>query len=260
MSNKMLNLVRDALIGDPTAKEVLKLIADQCNDAGSGVWSSFAYIAWCLERDRSTIIKKCKLLQDEGILTSAKRQGRTNLWYISPDKLTELGRTYRDKIEVDEVGSELETDQGDLETGVVVSGDPSPLEPQKKQELSVSDENFEEPTYEVELDNFLIGWKTCFPNKPQPRASTAITKFKVRFKNEGFRANWRKALWATKDLDWAHEEGWFKWQWVLHNNENYAKLLDGTFDFKLGKDGKKPEEIVNVRLTKADFEAMKEVG
>ena len=39
-------------------------------------------------------------------------------------------------------------------------------------------------------------------------------------------------MWVAKKLDWPHEEGWFKAGWFLHNDENYLKLLDGTFDFK----------------------------
>ena len=134
MSNKMLNLVRDAKIGDPVAKEVLKLIADQSNDAGSGVWSSFQYIAWCLERDRSTIIRKCKKLEERGILTSTKRSGSTNLWYISTEKLAELARTYRYKIEVKGEGLQTATpssgtvppEEGQTATPVVATDDPSP--------------------------------------------------------------------------------------------------------------------------------------
>jgi 5-methylcytosine-specific restriction endonuclease McrA len=112
---------------------------------------------------------------------------------------------------------------------------------------------------QMELDNFLTGWKTCFPNKTQPRASTAIKKWKPRFKNEGFRSKWRQALWATKDLPWAHEEGWFKWQWFLHNNENYQKLLDGTFDFKMSQKGKISNEPAPRRKIDTSYTIPEEV-
>jgi hypothetical protein len=108
---------------------------------------------------------------------------------------------------------------------------------------------------EMELDNFLRGWKTCFPDKAQPRRSSAIKKWKTRFKNERFRSMWRRALWETKDLTWAHNEGWFKWQWFLHNDENFEKLLDGTFDFKGGKKkDETPQETVVERMKRLSKE------
>ena len=69
LSNKILNLVRDAKIGNPTAKEVLKVIADQANDAGTSVWSSIEYFVFSTERDRSTVKRALKFLQDEEMIT-----------------------------------------------------------------------------------------------------------------------------------------------------------------------------------------------
>ena len=88
---------------------------------------------------------------------------------------------------------------------------------------------------EMEWDNFLKGWATCFPNKAQPRPTNPSlkSKFKTRMKNARFRATWRSALWLAKDMTWTHEEGWFKAEWILKNSDNIAKLLDGTFDFKM---------------------------
>ena len=153
MSNKILNLVRDARLGKSraVAKEVLRTIADQSNDAGTGVWSSYKYIAWCLERDRSTVIKQAQWLQKKGLLSSTKRTGKTNLWTIHVDELEALGMPYRDKIEAE--GEFLTTggieplEGSDLATGVVGLGDPSPSlasTETKEEELPVI-----EPTREV---------------------------------------------------------------------------------------------------------------
>ena len=233
MSNKILNLVRNARIGDPVAKEVLKVIADQSNDAGSGVWSSFNYIAWCIERSRSTVIKKCNELRADEILESDLRPGTSNLWRINIDALVVLGETYREKIEN---WSELETEGSKLETGGVQTGDPSPSKALSNQEPTYIDDVGGVPDeLEMEWDNFLGGWKRCFPDKIQPRRTNAPlkTKFKTRMNNAQWRATWRSALWLAKDWDWAQEEGWFRADWILKNNDNIAKLLTGTFDFKL---------------------------
>jgi hypothetical protein len=105
--------------------------------------------------------------------------------------------------------------------------------------------------WQIELDNFLTGWKTCFPDKAQPRRSGMIRKWRTRFNDEGFRANWRQALWIAKDLTWAQKEGWFKWQWFLHNDENYEKILDGTFDFK---ENQTPQQVTQpARKVQADI-------
>jgi hypothetical protein len=137
MSNKVLNMVRDARIGDPTAKEVLRVVADQCNDAGTGVWSSFQYIAWCIERNRSTVIKKCNVLRDKGLLDRTKRSGTSNLWKIDLEKLEKIGVPYREPIEIEEELPETtsgETPPEELPetTPVVSTGDPSPKETKKK--------------------------------------------------------------------------------------------------------------------------------
>ena len=229
MSNNILNLVRDARIGDSTAKEILKVIADQSNDAGTGVWSSYAYIAWCVERGRSTVIEKCALLRDMGVLSW--KRGKTNLWSVNTSRLEELAEIWGKDIESPD-GGLPEVEEVQTTDNKVQTLDPSPLEP-------------EEPTYVEDVDGvpderliewiaFMEGWKTCFPNKAQPRKSNTKlrNKFYTRLKDEGFRGKWKSALWLTKNLTWAQKEGWFKADWFLKNDDNYMKLLDGTFDFK----------------------------
>lgn len=87
MSNKIVNLVDQSRIGDVYAKTVLRKIADQSNDAGSGVWSSHGYIAWCTEIGQSTVAKKCVELREMGILNWERRPGSTNLYTLSVDEI-----------------------------------------------------------------------------------------------------------------------------------------------------------------------------
>lgn len=102
-----------------------------------------------------------------------------------------------------------------------------------------------EPTYiddkdgvpdelQMEWDTFLKGWSYYFPDKRQPRPTNAtlLRKFKTRMKNTDWRANWKNAVKLASTWQWAQGEGWFKAEWILHNDDNIFKLLDGTFDFK----------------------------
>ena len=36
----------------------------------------------------------------------------------------------------------------------------------------------------------------------------------------------------NKGKRYLQKDGWFKAKWFVHNDDNYEKLLDGTFDFK----------------------------
>ena len=129
-----------------------------------------------------------------------------------------------------------------METGGVKTDDISPsLALQEPKTL----ESVEEPTYIDDVDGvpderqiewfaFIEGWEKCFPKKAQPRkTNTSLkNKFYARFKDAGFRAKWKSALWVSRDRKFLQSEGWFKAKWFLHNNDNYEKLIDGTFDFK----------------------------
>lgn len=106
----------------------------------------------------------------------------------------------------------------------------------------------------IEWFRFLEGWKYCFPDKAQPRKSNTgmKKKFKTRFKNEGFRKDWGLALIRTKTLAWAKNEGWFKAEWFVKNDDNYLKLLDGTFDFKVSNKAAQEQKETRQRQTVAD--------
>lgn len=91
MSNKLVNMVDQARVGDATAKSVLRKIADQSNDYGEGVWSSHKYIGWCLEVGRDTVSKKMGWLKDElGVISWETRPGTSNLYTVNVDRLKEL--------------------------------------------------------------------------------------------------------------------------------------------------------------------------
>jgi hypothetical protein len=243
-------MVRDAKIGNPTAKEVLKCIADQSNDSGRGVWSSIAYFVFSTERDRSTVKRALTFLQDEDFIDHvAWTTYGTHLWKMNLEKLESVMRVWRhgpDDMDADDIefwgeqsepGAESTEGRGRVNRG---EGQTAPQAPNNPDETLQ-----EEPTYVDDIDGvpderqmewlaFLEGWKKSFPDKAQPRkTNTALrNKFYTRLKDEGFRAKWRSALWSSRNRQFLHDEGWFKAKWFLHNNDNYEKLLDGTFDFK----------------------------
>ena len=247
MSNKILNLVRDAKIGNPTAKEVLKVIADQANDAGTSVWSSIEYFVFSTERDRSTVKRALKFLQDEGFLKHVgwTKYG-THMWALDTWALGECVRVWQSPEEIDLEGVQTEPrGEGRLNQGEGQTEPLTPIEPKNKNSFDVDTQETEEPEYVNDVDGvpderqmewiaFIAGWLECFPMKAQPRKSnTALrTKFYARLKDAGFRANWRSALWNNKGKRYLQKDGWFKAKWFVHNDDNYEKLLDGTFDFK----------------------------
>jgi hypothetical protein len=237
-------MVRDAKVGNPTAKEVLKTIADQANDKGTSVWSSIAYFIFCTERSRSSVKRALTFLKNEDFIDHIGwSKYNTHMWRINIEKLEAVARKWENPevLDLDDLdlgqndlgGSERTEEGSSLDQGEGQSEPLTPIEP------------LEEPTYiddvggvpselDMEWDNFLKGWATCFPEKTQPRPSNTSlkSKFATRMKNSQWRTQWRTALWTAKDWDWAQEEGWFKVDWVLKNNDNIAKILDGTFDFK----------------------------
>jgi hypothetical protein len=144
MSNKMLNLVRDAKIGNPTAKEVLKVIADQANDDGTGVWSSIAYFSFCTERGRSTIKNALKYLRKEGFIKHVSfTKAKTHEWKINVATLRKAQRDWsistQEDIDLEEeegqemTGSEMTDGGSGDDPSTVQSGPQTPSNPNKTQ-------------------------------------------------------------------------------------------------------------------------------
>lgn len=129
MSNKLVNMVDKARVGDATAKSVLRKIADQSNDFGSGVWSSHEHIAWCLEITRQTVATKCAWLKDEhDLLTWETRPGTSNLYSVNVDKLETMAGvsvddTLDDGVSAKQTGVSAETtpDVGETDSSHVLS-------------------------------------------------------------------------------------------------------------------------------------------
>ena len=247
MSNRILNLVDRARIADPVTKGVLRAIANECKDAGSGVWSSKAYIAWCTGYHERTVQKHFRLLEEMKLLNTSYRPGTSNLYRIHVEELDALGEDWMNVIEEPfEEGGEPEPGVGEnQDLGGENQNLPNPKEPKNKNSFDADTQKTEEPEYVNDVDGvpderqmewlaFLAGWKKSFPMKAQPLKSntTLRTKFYARLKDAGFASSWRSALWGSKDKKYLQDEGWFKAKWFVHNNDNYEKLLDGTFDFK----------------------------
>jgi hypothetical protein len=232
MSNKIVNLVDKARVGDPVAKAVLRKIADQSNDFGGGVWSSHEHIAFCLEWSRQTVSAKCNWLKDEGWLTWENRPGTSNLYQVDLDKLgvketdTQVSTTPTPGVK--EVDTTCKPDgHKSLNSPPVVNsavGEPA----------YIDDVNGAPDELAMEWDTFLKGWLHYFPTKTQPRPSNQKlrNKFATRMKDTSWRNNWKNAIKLAASWNWTHKEGWFKADWIVHNDENIHKVLDGTFDFK----------------------------
>jgi carboxypeptidase C (cathepsin A) len=160
------------------------------------------------------------------------RPGTSNLYRIDVDALDALGEDWTQPIEEQwgepAPGEGRTTVQGG-ENDVLPNQEETQEEPEYVDDVhGIPDEEM------MEWLNFLRGWKISFPEKAQPKKSNTKLrrKFYARLKDAGFRAKWRSALWTAKEFPWAHKEGWFKAAWFLHNDDNFEKLLDGTFDFK----------------------------
>jgi hypothetical protein len=226
----MLNLVRDAEIGDPTAKEVLKIIADQANDAGTSVWSSIEYFKFCTERSRSTVKRALRFLQDEGFLKHVgwTRYG-THLWALDTWALGECVRVWVSPEEIDLEGvqtepeGEVTVNQGEGQTEPV-----TPKEPKNTNSVSVEAEHI--TVFHAILEQWLID----FPNKTQPRATNTSLqgKTKARLKVPTFKTGLWAAMQKAKDSPSLMHDSWFQLEYLLRNDNNYEKVAAGEFNWK----------------------------
>lgn len=135
MSNKLLNKVRDAEIGSATAKEVLKVIADQANDDGTGVWSSIGYFMYCTERSRTAVKTAIAHLRKNGFISHKQfTKSGTHEWKVNISALDKVQRDWNASTQEDvEVVSRpgLETTEGEAldDQGEVVSRPQTPNNP-----------------------------------------------------------------------------------------------------------------------------------
>lgn len=90
----------------------------------------------------------------------------------------------------------------------------------------------EEPIEEEPIKkNILSTWGKLFPNKTQPKLKTLNTKMTTRLRNSLFLEKWHSAMLKASRSPALIAEGWFQLRWLVHNDENFQKVLDGTYDF-----------------------------
>jgi hypothetical protein len=223
-------------------KFTLLALADNAWDDGSSCYPSRGLLIHKTNLSKATVDRAIRKLKDGGWIAQA---GKTNMgvieWVISVGRLYDVATPYEPARPYDRhTQSEPTNDDGIL----TVSTPHTQSEYQTISEPS-TDTVTEEPTYiddvagapdelQMEWDTFLKGWAHYFPNKRQPRPTnqTLLRKFKTRMKNTEWRGNWKTAVKTASAWTWAQNEGWFKADWLLHNDDNIFKVLDGTFDFK----------------------------
>ena len=77
-------------------------------------------------------------------------------------------------------------------------------------------------------------WHNYYPDKRQYGYDTVKAKIAARYKHAGFREHWQEALRMSCNVKALRDEGWFSFEYLIRNDTNYLKLLDGTFAFKDG--------------------------
>ena len=80
-------------------------------------------------------------------------------------------------------------------------------------------------------------WIQLFPDKPKPRSTKTVNgKIKTRMSEPHFRDNWRAAMLRASKSNYVglKETTWFDFGWLLENDSNYEKALNGKYDVKPG--------------------------
>ena len=98
---------------------------------------------------------------------------------------------------------------------------------------SSSDSNKQTPL-RVFFEELSTAWHNYYPEKRQYGYDTVKAKIAARYKDTGFRENWTEALLKSCNVKALRDEKWFSFEYLIRNNTNYLKLLDGTFAFKDG--------------------------
>lgn len=76
-------------------------------------------------------------------------------------------------------------------------------------------------------------WERHFPGKPQPRRTEAQrAKVSKRLQDEHFRAHYQAALTAAAQSQTLQTESWFSFDFLVKNDHNYQKMLDGWMAWK----------------------------
>lgn len=230
MSVKLMAMVFDLQALTPTEKSVLLAMADNAWDDGTSCYPSRGRLEHKTSLSHATVDRALRTMRQAGWIM---KTGETDMgvveWTIDVAKVAMSAEPYEPA---------RPYTQSEYTPTLTVSVPPTQSEYQTVSEPTYIDDKDGVPDeLMMEWDTFLKGWAHYFPNKTQPRPTNAnlIRKFKTRMKNTDWRSNWKQAVKTASQWQWAQNEGWFKAEWILHNDDNIFKLLDGTFNFKLNQ-------------------------
>lgn len=209
-------------------KFILLAYADHADHDGNNVFPAIASVALKTGYSERSVQRITRKIEERGLLISkgVNQRYQTNQYYIpipGGDKTTpptDGGVTNGTN------GGDNLSQRGDI----AVSPEPS---------LTVN---------KPSLVNAIAMWKELFPSKPQPRPTTGTikTKWKTRIKDNYFIENYHRALQMASMNKGLVKKSWFNFRWVIHNDINYQKLIDGEFAWmNKGNKDSDPNTIAN---------------
>lgn len=81
------------------------------------------------------------------------------------------------------------------------------------------------------LCHFLAAWATYMPNKPQPKNTTETIRKRAKARL-AMREDIIKAMRLATENPYLVSSSWFNLDYLLRNDTNAQKIIDGVFDFK----------------------------
>jgi len=113
-----------------------------------------------------------------------------------------------------------------------------------------SEQNQNKTPLRAFFEELSTAWHNYYPDKRQYGYDTVKAKIAARYKDTGFRENWTEALLKSCNVKALRDEKWFSFEYLIRNNTNYLKLLDGTFAFKDGtqRTDREPPKLAKVAI------------
>jgi hypothetical protein len=206
---------------------LLLAIADSANDEGIA-WPGLAKLSKKVRLGRRHIIDLIDSLEKSGAIEVQRRKdGKINLSNV----YKVVTHTALQVVSTDAPPSEPQNTTPSEPQNTKVVNHSSP-----KSSVKRKSEPSNKPALEFDIaDDFLSTWKALFPEKPQPRPETIREKLKARMKGADFAENWKAALERAAKTRVLHNESWFNLTFLLRNDENLQKVLDGWMDWKDGE-------------------------
>lgn len=106
------------------------------------------------------------------------------------------------------------------------------------------------------VDAVFDAWHAYFPHKPQPHQSPALRKkVHIRLKSDHFRQSYEAALARASRCRALQRETWFRFEFLIKNDENYQKMLDGWMEWKdrqHERSAPAPPETMRVSMDEAE--------